>query len=111
MMAKGASEKNDYLSVFLSSARFCLVPDFCDSRRRCRKSQISPVQGLHDGHTQALRGSIFQARRAGLVLLVQEVVLDLAKLPRVRIDDPKAESLKLVVRSHCHVGYREMRSY
>jgi len=40
------------------------------------RPRFPPAQGFHDDYTQVLRGGIFQARRAGLVLLVQEVVLD-----------------------------------
>ena len=69
----------------------------------------TPAQRLHGDDAQALFGRILQPTRACLVLLVQEVVLDLAKGPAVIPVDNVLEKFEAVVEREAEVADASVR--
>ena len=63
-------------------------PDGRHFRRRGWQSQVAAPERLHDHHSQAFGGGVTQPLRAGLVFLVEIIVLDLAEFPGVGVHDP-----------------------
>ena len=58
--------------------------------------QPAAPQGFHDDHGQALLRRVFQACHPGLGVLVQVVILDLAEIPVVGVDE-MAEHVRIAV--------------
>ena len=64
-----------------------LVPDGLHGGRRSDQPQVAATQRLHDDHANPLARGVTQPIGARLIGLVQVVVLDLAELPGVSVDD------------------------
>src|SRR5210317_1396256 len=64
-----------------------LIPDGADGRGWFRQAEVSSTERFHDDDAQVSLGGIIKPLGAGLVLLVEIVVLDLAEDPGVAIND------------------------